>query len=117
LANFEISQSGSRINWPSADLDLILDDFRAVCDAEFAQQQKQIIAADVVRYGSAIRDLRREKGLRQSDVECVSEREVRRIEQGQHVPRLKTLQKLAQAHGMAFKDYLNALAARTSLDP
>lgn len=112
LSRFSISESGSRISWASVDVDLVLDDFREVCDADFAQEQKRTLAADGERYGRAIRALRKERGLKQADVSELSERQIRRIECGQHAPRLETLRKLARAHDMSLKQYLDALAAR-----
>jgi hypothetical protein len=112
VGHFEISASGSRIHWPAADIDLSLDDFREVCDEDFAREQQQRVAEELLLSGQAIRSLRAEKGLRQGDIEGLSERELRRIEQGKHSPQVDTLRKLAKAHGMPLKSYLDALAER-----
>jgi transcriptional regulator with XRE-family HTH domain len=60
-------------------------------------------------YGVAIRKLRREKGLRQSDIEGLTARQVGRIEAGQRAT-LSALRKLAQAHGMGVDEYMDRLA-------
>lgn len=112
LARFEISSSGSRIHWPAVDIDLSLDDFREVCDPAFAREQRLRAAEELGRYGEAIRSLRVERGLRQASIEGLSEREVRRIEQGKHSPQVGTLRKLADAHGMPLRAYLDELAKR-----
>ena len=112
LEKFEISASGSRIHWHGPDVDLALDDFREVCDQSFARKQQQRVAEDLVRYGKAIRALRTEHGLRQAGIKGLSDRQLRRIEQGKHSPQVDTLRKLAKAHRMPLKSYLDALAAR-----
>jgi DNA-binding XRE family transcriptional regulator len=112
IGAFEISTSGSRIRWPSADIDLGLEDFLQVCDVDFARQQRKQVEVELARYGEAIRSLRRARGLRQKDIAGLSEREVRRIEQGKHNPQMATLRKLASAHEMPLKTYLDALARK-----
>lgn len=62
-------------------------------------------------YGSASRKLRREKGLRQSDVPGLTARQVGRIESGHRATR-SALQKLAAAHGLSVNEYLDDLAQR-----
>ncbi|NLE36878.1 MAG: helix-turn-helix transcriptional regulator [Pirellulaceae bacterium] len=62
------------------------------------------------RYGAAIRRLRMEAGLKQSDIAGLTERNLRRVEHGQLAASKSTLQSLANAHGMALEDYLDGLA-------
>ena len=62
-------------------------------------------------YGDAIRRLRAQHELRQSDVEGLDERHVRRIEKGESPATQSALAKLAESHGMSLGDYLDAVAA------
>ena len=68
-------------------------------------------------YGDAIRRLREQHELRQSDVEGMDERHVRRIEKGESPTTHSALDKLAQSHGMSLGDYLDALAAEFEQGP
>ena len=62
-------------------------------------------------YGVAIRNLRREKGLRQSDIKGLTSRQVGRIESGQRAT-LSALQKFARSHSLAIDEYMEELAKR-----
>lgn len=110
---FVLSESGGRISWPSADTDLDLDAIRARCDEDYRKERDRRIRQETSNYAVAIRELREQRGLKQSGIEGVSEREVRRIEKGEQVPRLATLKKLARAHQMSVDEYLEELAARS----
>jgi hypothetical protein len=112
-ANFEVSQSGSRIRWPGADVDINLDTIREIADPELRREHEARARHEAARYARALRQLREEKGLKQSDIEGLTDRQVRRLEEGGTVPQIETLKKLAAAHGMSINDYLNELAKRT----
>ena len=113
LADFEVSQSGSRIRWPQADVDINLDTIREIADPEVRREHEARARQEAARYARAIRQLREERGLKQSDIEGLTDRQVRRLEEGGTVPQIETLKKLAAAHGMSINDYLNELAKRT----
>jgi len=61
-------------------------------------------------YGAAIEALRKDKRLRQRDVEGLTPRQVGRIESGQCRATLSALRKLAKAHGMSVSEYLEELS-------
>ncbi len=111
LREFVVSDSGSRISWPAKDVDLTLDDVRYRCDEDFLRKKDRETRHSLKRYGRAIRALREEKGLRQSEIAGLTDRQIRRIEAGLVTPHAETMQKLAGAHGMNLPEYLNALAA------
>jgi len=54
--------------------------------------------------------LRKEKGLRQSDIEGLTARQIGRIENGQCRATLSALQKLAKAHNMSVNEYMEKLS-------
>lgn len=114
LKKFEISPSGSRLRWPEIDVDLSLEAIRAVADPAVRGAQVRQYRKAAKGYAGAIRALREECGLPQSAIEGLSEREVRRIEQGERIPHQATLEKLAKAHGMGVSEYMSALAAASS---
>ncbi|MBN1961553.1 MAG: helix-turn-helix domain-containing protein [Deltaproteobacteria bacterium] len=114
LANFEVSKSGSRINWPKADVDLDLGSIRYWADPTFRHNKDKELREAAKSYGVAIRELRLEKGLKQSDILGLSSRHVRRLEAGEGQPFTSTLEKLAAAHEMSLESYLDTLATRSA---
>lgn len=110
LAKFVVSESGSRIHWPDDDVDLTAESIRAFADPEVRREQQAIRRAEASRYARSIRSLREQRGLRQSDIPGLTERQVRRLEDGNTMPRVATLEKLARAHGMDVEAYVAALA-------
>jgi Protein of unknown function (DUF2442)/Helix-turn-helix len=113
LTKFELSASGSRLRWPDADVDINLDTIREQADPEVRREHEARARHEAARYAGAIRGLREERGLKQSGIDGLTPRQVRRLEEGDTVPHIDTLRKLATAHGMAIVDYLNELAKRS----
>jgi hypothetical protein len=113
LQSFEVSASGSRIRWPHADIDLDLDTIRESADPAVRRQHEARARHEASRYGKAIRRLREERGLKQTNIPGLTERQVRRLEEGGTVPQIETLRHLAAAHGMEVDGYLNELAKRS----
>jgi len=114
LATFRVSESGSRVHWDEGDIDLGLDTFRVHVDPAFRARKEREVRNEAGRYASAIRALREERGLKQSEIPGLSEREVRRLEMGDHMPQYGSLEKLARSHGLGVEEYLAALARRSS---
>ena len=110
LQGFEVSKSGSRLRWPDADIDINLDTIRVQVDPEHRREAEAAFRLEASRYAEAIRSVREKKGLRQGDIPGLSERHVRRLEQGETFPQAKTVEKLAAAHGLSVGDYLKELA-------
>lgn len=108
---FVVSESGSRVHWPDDDVDLTAEAIRAFADPEVRREQQAARRAEAARYAGAIRALREQHGLRQSDIPKLTERQVRRLEEGSTMPRTATLEKLARAHDMDVDTYLAALAS------
>lgn len=109
--DFEIAKDGSYIHWPKFDMHLDLDEIRCATDP----QRRAVVAAQSIEYdtnfGKVVAALRKDLGLRQSDIKGLSERQVGRIEKGSR-PRLDSLMKLAKAHGMKTNEYLEAIARK-----
>jgi transcriptional regulator with XRE-family HTH domain len=112
LSTFELSASGSRIHWPNGDIDINLDTIREYADPRLRKQHELERRKEAARYGDAVRRLREDNGLKQSDIHGLSERQVRRLESGDTIPHTATLKKLATAHEMPVADYLKELAKR-----
>lgn len=109
---FEIDEEGRYLYWPHADVHLGWDQFVQIVDPTAALSDRQKTAEFNRRYGAAIRALREEHGLRQSEVDGVTERHLRRVEHGEQAASKATLSALATAHKMSLDEYLKALASR-----
>ena len=114
--SFEIAEDGSFIWWPSADIHLDLDALRTVTDPTWHKRAKRIRRTHGRKYGEAIAALRKDHGLKQTDIPGVSERQLRRIE-GSGAVSVRTMEQLANAHGMALAHYLDALARKLRPSP
>jgi len=114
LRRFELSESGSRIRWPEQDIDLSLEAIRAHVDPKTRREQERRFRRDAQRYGRAIKKLREQQGIKQTDIEDISDRELRRLESGSVFPHTSTLEKLAKAHEMTVEEYMSKLATFAS---
>jgi transcriptional regulator with XRE-family HTH domain len=109
--SFEVDADGSYLWWPGRDLHLGV--------SQILQRSDPMHLADVAierngkdLTGAAVRYLRVQKGLRQSDIGGLSERQVRRIEDG--ISRLTgaTAEKFAAASGLDVSTFLDEVARR-----
>ena len=110
-AAFEIDEDGRFVYWPHADAHYGWEQFRQLIDPTATLAAKQRSAAFNKKYGAAIRAFRAEHGLKQSDVEGVTERHLRRVEHGEQAASRSTLQSLADAAGLSLDDCLKELAS------
>jgi hypothetical protein len=109
--NFIISEEGSHISWPKHDVDINLDSIRLIVDPVAARQAQLRKLTHDRCFGSAVAKLRKEKGLLQNQISGLTDRQVRRIEAGEHAT-LKSLEILAKAHKMTLNHYLKAVASQ-----
>jgi hypothetical protein len=114
-ASFTIDEDGSYIHWPGPDIHLDLDAIRAGIDPDARARAEAARALHDSRYGAAIAKLRLRMGLKQSQIQGLSERQVRRIEKGDGTT-YEALRRLAAAHRMDLDSYLRELAVSVS-DP
>jgi hypothetical protein len=112
---FRIADDGSYVHWPAQDVHMDLDALLTAVDPERKAKAERSKRSYGQRYGAAIARLRNERGLNQTDVRGLSDREVRRIEAKGEVT-ADSLKKLAAAHGMELSEYMNALA-QASTEP
>lgn len=108
--DFQIDQYGDFLYWPQLDVHMGWGQFVQAVDPMAKLRAEQKTKAFNTRYGRAIRSLRAASGIKQSDIEGLEERTVRRIEQGQTRATGKALAKLANAHGMDVSQYMAAVA-------
>ena len=108
---FDIDDDGRFLHWPHADVHLGWEQFLQLVDPAAALAAKQRSEEFNRRYGAAIRSVRDDSGLKQADIEGVTERHLRRVEHGDQAASKATLEALAKAHGIAVDEYLKQLAA------
>lgn len=113
LEKFEVSETGSRLHWPKGDVDLDLEAVRYFADPRSRQEQDRLRRETASSYSKAIKAFRLAEGLKQSEIEGLTERQVRRIERGESMPHSSSLKKLAAAHGISVEEYLAELAKRS----
>ena len=111
LAHFEIDEDGLFVYWPRLDVHLGWEQFEMAVDPEADLRAKQQSGAFNRSYGSAIRELRVQSELRQTDVDGLTARQVGRIERGECRATHAALGKLAKAHQMSLSGYMNRLAS------
>jgi hypothetical protein len=114
---FEIDADGRFLFWPHADVHLGWEQMRQIVDPAAAVAAMEKTAQFNRDYGSAIRTLREEKGLKQAAIDGLSERHVRRIERGEQPVTSAALRALAKAHDMPVEEYLKEVARRCRRSP
>ncbi len=107
---FVVACDGAYVHWPTSDIHLDLQEARVFLDPEERERLRARTAQETGRFGRAVAAQRRLHRLRQRDIPGLSERQVRRYEQGARVP-LSSLRLLARAHGMDLDTYLDEVAA------
>jgi hypothetical protein len=110
LRDFRIDPDGSFVHWPGPDIHLGWNQFLQAADPLELHKAQQRSTAFNRRYGAAIRKLREEAGIPQAKVKGITERQLRRIEQGECRATANALQDLANAHGLDVKTYMEKVA-------
>lgn len=108
---FELDADGSFLYWATTDLRMGASELMQAVDPMY------LADIEIERYrrepvGEALRGMREERGLRQADVSELSERQVRRLEQG--VSRLTAdgARSFAAAFDLTTQDFLSQLGER-----
>ena len=110
---FEIDADGSYLHWPAHDLHLGVSQLLQAADPAF------LIDIEIERNsndfsGRALRALREERGLRQTDIPGLSERQVRRIEDGVSRIRPASARSFATALGTTVTELLAEIGRRAT---
>ena len=112
-SSFTISSEGSYIHWPEVDVHIDLDAIRYLKDKAWREKKDRERLMYDFRFGEAVGTLRKQYGLKQTDIRGLSERHVRRIEKGERT-KIDTLAILARNHGLSLKEYLDEIAEMLS---
>jgi hypothetical protein len=114
IRKFMIDPDGSFIYWPDLDVHLGWNQFLQAVDPAELHRTQQRSAGFNRRYGAAIRKLREGSSIRQAGVEGLTERQLRRIEQGECKATTGALNALATAHGLDVNAYMEELTKAMS---
>lgn len=109
IRNFTIEEDGSYLYWPTADIHLDIQSIREMTDDIFKEKAKIERLQSDKTFGQAIATFRKQHNLKQSDIQGLSTRHIRRIEKGANT-KTTSLKHFAQAHNLTLNAYLNALA-------
>lgn len=110
IENFQIDPDGSFLYWPELDAHLGWNQFLQIVDPAARRKAQQRSSEFNICYGAAIRKLREQAAIPQSKIPGLTDRQLRRIEQGECRATTKSLAALAKAHGLTLDDYLDRLA-------
>ena len=106
---FTISSEGSYLHWPEGDVHIDLDAVRCLKDEAWREKKERERLMYDIRFGEAVAVLRKRCGIKQAEIQGLSERHVRRIEKGERT-KIDTLAIVARSHGLSLKEYLDEIA-------
>jgi hypothetical protein len=107
---FEIDEDGSFIYWPEFDLHLGWAQLQQLVNPEAALKASQKSQEFNKRYGRAVQKVREQAGLKPSGISGISEKQLRRIENGECRLTSNAIEVLSQAHKLAPNEYMTKLA-------
>ena len=107
--NFEIDKVGSFLHWTKQDIHIDLDDLGYTTDDKWRKKADCENLIHKKNFGKALTTLRKKHGLKQTEIAGLSDRQVKRIENGETRPTVNSLTLLAKAHKMNLGNYLEAL--------
>ncbi len=111
--DFLISEEGANISWDAFNVDFDLDLLREIIEPDRIAGCKLDKMKRDTQFGKAVSNLRKRYKVSQNDVKGLSDRQVRRIENGEFAT-LKSLESLADAHGLPIDAYLAGVAKEIS---
>lgn len=109
-SKFEVDEFGDFVYWPRLDVHMGWAQFEQAVDSQAKLRAEQKSARFNKRYGKAIRQLRDQHKLRQSDIQGLDARTIGRIERGVTRATANAIAKLAKAHGLGANEYMSNLA-------
>ncbi len=110
IQEFEIDEDGSFIYWPALDLHLGWVQLRQIVNPAAALKASQKSQEFNKRYGKAVQKVREAAGLRPGDISGISDKQLRRIENGECRLTSNAIEALSQAHKLGPNEYMKKLA-------
>jgi len=109
VQNFELDKHGSFIYWRDLDLHLDLDYFKSELDGDY---KKKLITKSLERnkyFGISMKKFREANDVFQNSFETLSDKQIRRYENGSMYPSYNSLEKIANRFNLNVTDYLTAI--------
>lgn len=112
-SSFTLSSEGSYLHWPEGDVHIDLDAIRCLKDEGWRRKKERERLLYDLRFGEAVAALRKQRGIKQAEIQGLSEHQVRRIEKGERT-KLATLAVVAGSHGLSLEEYPDEIAEMLS---
>jgi hypothetical protein len=113
-SRYEIDEDGAFLHWPETDTHLGWNQLLQLVDPAAELVARGETAQFNARYGAAIRAVRERAGLKQTEIDGLTERQLRRVEHGEQAVTPAAMRALARAHDLSPTDYLDRLAKQLS---
>jgi hypothetical protein len=110
IEEFEIDEDGSYIYWPKLDVHLGWAQLNQLVNPEAAFKEFQKSQEFNKRYGRAVQKVREEEGLKADSIAGLSEKQLRRIENGECRLTSNAIEALAKAHKLEPNEYMKKLS-------
>jgi hypothetical protein len=110
IKEFEIDEDGFYVYWPKFDIHLGWSQLNQLVNPEVAFKALQKSQEFNKRYGRAVQKVREEEGLRSDSIIGLSEKQLRRIENGECRLTSNAIEVLAKAHKLAPNQYMKKLS-------
>ncbi|MDQ3000600.1 MAG: helix-turn-helix domain-containing protein [Fibrobacterota bacterium] len=108
---FNTQPDGSYLYWPKYDYHINLNGLRSKVDDKFRKSLSVKHLVENQKLGRAIKRLREEANLKQSDIHEFSERQISRIETGVSLPNYSTFEILSRHQKMSIDEYLKKVSS------
>jgi hypothetical protein len=108
--NFEIDEAGACLYWPSLDVHPGWEQLEQIANPFSALAAQQKSRSFNIRYGRAVRVVRRKAGIKADAIRGLNAERLRRIESGQSQIDTKAIVALAKAHRVSPNRYLEMVA-------
>jgi len=114
--NFIIAEDGRYIHWAKDDIHLDIETLEYHTNERYRKESDTKKLQYHRNLGAAIKAIRQDSGIQQSDIPGLSARQLRRIENGETTVTTKALGKIASGHNMTLEEYLDLIAIRISYE-
>jgi len=112
LNDFEIDEDGAFLYWPDLDVHLGWTQLQEIINPQAALKARQKNEDFKKRYGKAVQKVREAAGLKATDISGLSDKQLRRIENGESRLTSNATEALAKAHNLDPNEYLKKLAEK-----
>ncbi|MBS0289815.1 MAG: helix-turn-helix domain-containing protein [Proteobacteria bacterium] len=111
LLQFELEEYGFNVCWPKKDIHLNLESFKIVTDQKFMKKRMKEIEKDKKEFGALMKKYRESSSeFTQKDFGGISDRQIRKYENGENYPSTESLQTISATYGLTINDYFEKLA-------